>query len=204
MTRTHGWGGATPQSDEEAVERILDAADQAIQERGADFRIVEVARALDISRQTVYHYFPGSNTLLEAAATRLGLRFLEHLAAHLAGITDPVEALVEALAFTLEWLPNDKHIQLMLTHDFTQTSTGVTSDISVTFGHGILAGLDVDWAQFGLDATGIDDLVEYLLRILQSFLVDPGRPPRTGDALRDFLRRWIAPVLSSEIAGHPA
>jgi AcrR family transcriptional regulator len=200
--RTHGWGGSTPASDEEAVERILDAASEAIEERGGDIRIADVARTLGVSRQTVYNYFPGTSALLEAAATRSGMRFLQRLAEHLAHMTDPVEALVESLAFTLEWLPDDRHVQLMLVHDFTKASTGVTSDLGIKFGHGILAGLDIDWAQYGLDDTGIDDLAEYMLRILQSFMIDPGRPPRTGGVLREYLRRWVAPVLKSEIASH--
>lgn len=99
-------------------------------------------------------------------------------------MTDPVEALVESLAFTLEWLPGDKHIQLMLVRDFTKASAGITSDIGIKFSHGILAGLDVDWAELGLADADLDDLAEYTLRILQSFTVDPGRPPRTGGELR--------------------
>jgi AcrR family transcriptional regulator len=105
--RTHGWGGATPASDEEANERILDAAGKAIDERGANIRVAEVARALEISRQTVCNYFPGNSRLVEAVANRSRLKFLERLAAHLIGITDPVDALVESLSFTLEWLPGD-------------------------------------------------------------------------------------------------
>jgi AcrR family transcriptional regulator len=198
--RTHGWNGETPASDQEAIDRILDAADEAIAQHGANIRIVDVARTLGISRTTVYNWFPGPNTLVEAVANRSGLRFLERLAAHLAGISDPIDALVEALAFTVEWLPDDKPIQLMLANDFGKTSTGVTSDLAMQFGHGILAGLDVDWAQLGLDDDGIDDLVEYMLRMLQSFMIDPGRPPRRDATLRDCLRRWVAPVVKSKIA----
>lgn len=200
--RTHGWGGAKPATDEEAVERILDAASQAIDQRGGDMRIADVARTLGVSRQTVYNYFPGTNTLVQAAATRSGMKFLQRLAEHLVGICDPVEALVESLAFTLEWLPDDRHVQLMLVHDFTKASTGVTSDMGIKFGHGILAGLDVNWTQLGLDDADLDDLAEYTLRILQSFMIDPGRPPRTGAVLRGYLRRWVAPVLTAEIASH--
>jgi AcrR family transcriptional regulator len=202
IMRTHGWGGATPASDEEAVERILDAAGAAIDERGASMRVADVARVLGISRQTVYNYFPGNSTLLEAVANRSGLRYIERLAAHLVGITEPVEALVESLSFTLEWLPGDKPVQLMLANDFGKTSTNVTSDLAKQFGHGILAGLDVDWAALGFDDAGIDDLVEYMLRILVSFMADPGRPPRRGDELRGYVRRWVGPVVTSEIARH--
>jgi AcrR family transcriptional regulator len=118
--RPHGWGGATPASDEEAVGRILNAADEAIEERGANIRITDVARTLGVSRQTVYNYFPGTTALVSAAANRSGMRFIERCADHLRGITEPGDALVEGIAFTLEWLPGDKNVQLFLAHDFPQ------------------------------------------------------------------------------------
>jgi AcrR family transcriptional regulator len=199
--RTHGWGGATPASDEEAVERILDAASALIEERGGLMRVADVARALEISRQTVYNYFPG-NSLLEAVATRSGLRYIDRLRKHLRGITDPVDALVESFAFTLEWIPSERPLQLMLANDFGRTSTEMTSDMAKQFGHGILAGLDVDWAAIGMDDEAIDELVEYMLRMLQSFIIDPGRRPRKGDELRNYIRRWLGPVVAAEIARH--
>jgi AcrR family transcriptional regulator len=199
--RTHGWGGAAPASDEEAIDRILNAVDQAIEERGASIRITDIARALGVSRQTVYNYFPGTTALVSAAANRSGMRFLERCADHLRGIAEPVDAVVEGIAFTLEWLPSDKNVQLFLAHDFPQVSAGVTSDESIQFSHGILRGLDVNWAELGLDDEALDFMAEYMLRILQSFMIDPGRPPRTGNALRDHLRRWIAPVLDAQAAG---
>ncbi|WP_217439315.1 TetR/AcrR family transcriptional regulator [Nocardia barduliensis] len=202
MVRTHGWGGHTPADDQEAVDRILDVVEGEIEQRGASIRIADIARALGISRQTVYNYFPGPDALVEAAAFRSGVRFLQPLAAHLAEITDPVDALVESLAFTLEWLPGDRPVQVMLAHDFTKASAGITSDACVRFGHTLLTGLDVDWSELGLRDADLDDLVEYLLRILQSFMADPGRPPRRGTLLRGYLRRWVAPVLRAEIAAH--
>ena len=198
--RTHGWGGARPASDEEAIERILDAASDAIDDRGADIRVADVARTLGVSRQTVYNYFPGTNALLSAAAMRSGLRFVERLSEHLVGMTDPVDALVESLAYTLEWLPSDKHVQLLLVHDFS-TASNMTSDLSVQFAHQLLQGLDIDWDNYGMDDAGLDELAEYLLRILQSFMIDAGRPPRTGEVLRGYLRRWIAPVVQAEVLG---
>jgi hypothetical protein len=93
-------------------------------------------------------------------------------------------------------------VQLMLVHDFTKASTGVTSDMGIRFGHGLLAGLDVDWVDLGIHDSDLDDLAEYTLRILQSFMIDPGRPERTGEVLRAYLRRWVAPVLQAEIASH--
>jgi AcrR family transcriptional regulator len=198
--RTHGWGGATPASDQEALDRILDAADEAIEARGANIRITDVARGLGVSRQTVYNYFPNTIALVQAAADRSGMKFTERCADHLKGITEPVDAMLEGVAFTLEWLPSDTNVQLLLAHDFGQVSAGITSDMAIQFGHGILQNLDVDWAELGLDDEALDFMAEYMLRILQSFMIDPGRPPRRGKALREHLRRWIAPVLESQMA----
>jgi AcrR family transcriptional regulator len=195
--RTHGWGGATPASDQEALDRILDAADEAIAARGANIRITEVARELGVSRQTVYNYFPNTIALVQAAANRSGMKFIERCADHLKGITEPVDALLEGVAFTLEWLPSDKNVQLLLAHDFGQVSAGITSDMAIQFGRGILQNLDVDWAELGLGDEALDFMAEYMLRILQSFMIDPGRPPRRDKALREHLSRWIAPVLES-------
>ena len=112
--RTHGWSGSAPATDDEAVARILAAAGNAIDERGADVSIADVARTLGVTRQTVYRYFPSTDALLVAAAVHAADDFLDRLAEHLHGITDPVSAVTEAIATALEWLPKDKHIGLLV------------------------------------------------------------------------------------------
>jgi hypothetical protein len=59
----------------------------------------------------------------------------------------------------------------------------------------VVRQFDVDWAAAGFADEDLDELAEHLLRIIQSFVIDPGRPPRTGAAMRDYLRRWVAPAL---------
>jgi AcrR family transcriptional regulator len=194
--RTHGWSGDAPASDEEAVARILAAAGKAIDERGAEFSIADIARTLGVTRQTVYRYFPSTDALLMQAGVVAATDFLERLAAHIEGMTDPMDAAVEAIATALEWLPKDKHIGLLLTPGRTPALTeSVTSDIALQFAQSVVRRFDVDWAAAGFDDAELDELAEYLLRIIQSFVVDPGRPPRTGARLRDYLRRWVAPAL---------
>ncbi|CDO07343.1 TetR/AcrR family transcriptional regulator [Mycolicibacterium cosmeticum] len=194
--RTHGWSGDAPASDEEAVARILSAAGKAIDERGADFSIADVARTLGVTRQTVYRYFPSTDALLMQAGVVAATDFLERLAAHIEGMTDPMDAAVEAIATALEWLPKDKHIGLLLAPGRTPALTeSVTSDIALQFAQSVVRRFDVDWSAAGFDDAELDELAEYLLRIIQSFVIDPGRPPRTGARLRDYLRRWVAPAL---------
>jgi len=196
--RTHGWSGSAPASDEEAVARILAAASKAIDTQGADISIADVARTLGVTRQTVYRYFPSTDALLIAAATNAATGYLDRLASHLAGITDPADAAVEGIATTLEWLPSDKHIGLLLGPDHASAfSADVTSDVAVDFARTMLSRFDVDWEGIGYTDADLEELAEHLLRIIQSFVLDPGRPPRTGPQLRRYLRRWVAPALSS-------
>ena len=195
--RTHGWAGSAPASDDEAVARILAAASQAIDARGADVSIADVARTLGVTRQTIYRYFPSTHALLAAAAERSAAEFLDRLAAHLAGTTDPAEAVTEGIATALAWLPNDKHIGLLLEWDRANAfATDVTSDVAVQFANSMLRRFDVDWAAAGFTDTDLAELAEHLLRIIQSFVIDPGRPPRRDAQLRGYLRRWVGSAVN--------
>jgi AcrR family transcriptional regulator len=191
--RTHGWSGSAPASDDEAVARILAAAGKAIDERGAEISIADVARTLGVTRQTVYRYFPSTDALLVAAAVHAADDFLERVAEHVRGINDPVDAVTEAVATALEWLPQDKHIGLLVAPGRPNAHTeSVTSDVALQFANSMVRRFDVDWAAHGFTDAELDELAEHLLRIIQSFVIDPGRPPRTGQVLRDYMRRWVA------------
>jgi AcrR family transcriptional regulator len=195
--RTHGWSGSAPATDEEAIARILEAASAAIDARGADFSITDVARTLGVTRQTVYRYFPSTDTLLVAAAVHAATDFLDRMATHLQGITNPVEAVTEGIATALEWLPKDKHIGLLIVPGRADAHTeSVTSDVAVQFANSMLRRFDVDWPGLGFSDADLDELAEHLLRIIQSFVVDPGRPPRQGAELRDYLRRWVGSAVT--------
>jgi AcrR family transcriptional regulator len=195
--RTHGWSGSAPATDDEAVARILSAAGRAIDERGADVSIADVARTLGVTRQTVYRYFPSTDALLVAAAVHAADDFLERLAHHLRDMTDPVDAVTEAIATALEWLPKEKHIGLLVAPGRADEHTAsVTSDVALKFANAMLRRFDVDWAGRGFTDVELDELAEHLLRIIQSFVIDPGRPPRTGADLRGYLRRWVGGALT--------
>ncbi|MGV9414943.1 TetR/AcrR family transcriptional regulator [Nocardia sp. NPDC003693] len=194
--RTHGWSGAAPVDDDEAVARILASARRAIDVSGSDISIAEVARDLGVTRQTVYRYFPGAEALLTATAIAHTGEFLDVLADHLREIRDPAEAVVEGIAYTLERLPHEKYLNLLLTPGRASAfSAGVTSDVALTFGRSILDRYAVDWAAAGLSGPALDELAEHMLRVVQSFVIDPGRPPRHGAELRRYLHEWVAPAL---------
>ncbi|WP_137148619.1 TetR/AcrR family transcriptional regulator [Mycolicibacterium sp. CR10] len=194
--RTHGWSGAKPASNEEAIARILDAAGKAIEDHGADFSISDVARTVGVTRQTVYRYFSSTEALLVAGAVHAVDGFLDRMTAHMAGVHEPAKAVTEAVATALEWLPREKYIGLLMVPGGATHVESVTSDIALRFGRDMVERLDVDWAAAGYGHSDLDELAEHLLRIIQSFVIDPGRPPRRGDELRAYLSRWVGSALS--------
>jgi AcrR family transcriptional regulator len=199
--RTHGWSGSTPADDDEAIARILDAARRRIDRSGKDFGISDVAKDVGVTRQTVYRYFPSTEALLFATSVAEVGPFLDSLAAHVRKIHEPAEAVVEGIAHTLERLPRERYLSLLLTPGKASAfSAGVTSDMAMTFGRSIVERFNVDWASVGIVDDELDRLVEFMLRIFQSLVIDPGRPPHKGKELRAFLRRWVAPAISLSAA----
>lgn len=199
--RTHGWSGATPADDDEAIARILDAAKQRIDRHGKDFGISDVAKDVGVTRQTVYRYFPSTEALLFATSVSEVGPFLDSLTRHVHRIHEPAEAVVEGIAHTLERLPHERYLSLLLTPGKASAfSAGVTSDMAMSFGRSLLERFEVDWSSAGVAEGEMDQMVEFMLRIFQSLVIDPGRPPHKGEELRAFLRRWVAPAIGGTAA----
>jgi AcrR family transcriptional regulator len=201
MARRHGWGGAPPASDDEAVARIVGAAVALIDETHAGISIADVARSLGVIRQTVYRYFPNADALMEAAAVASVDEFLDRLEEHLRGLTEPAAAVTEAVAHVLETVPQTPHMSLLLSPVRpNRFSAAITSDQARAFGRSMLARFDVDWDAAGYDDAALDDLVEFVLRTIQSFIVDPGDPPSAGVELRRYLNRWVATAVGAQVS----
>lgn len=191
--RTHGWGGNPPKDDDEAVRRVLGATRTCIDRDGADIGIVDVARELGVTRQTVYRYFRTTEALLTATAIDATAPFLARVETHLAERTwTPAEAVVEGIAFTLEQLPREPYLGMLLTEGrVNMFSRGFTSPTALTLGRAMVERFPIDWEAQGFDSQDLDELVEQMLRMTQSFIVDRGTPARTGPLLRGYLTRWV-------------
>ncbi|UMB69719.1 TetR/AcrR family transcriptional regulator [Mycobacterium paraterrae] len=203
MARRHGWSGNFPNSDEEAIQRILDAADEVIAERGSAMRIADVARSLGVTRQTVYRYFPGTEALLLATVMRSGDGFLDQLANHVGGETDVVTAVVEGLAFAIENLSaDDRMVYILSKRSRGEVAPSLASDTALAFSRAMLHRYQIDWTANGFDEDSLGELSEFLLRILYSYLVDSAEITRDSAQLRTFLARWVGPaVLYPRLAG---
>lgn len=180
----------------------MKAAAELIDGGMTEVNILQVAKRLGVTRATVYRYFSDTPTLVKATLQRAAEEFMTGLGQALSGITNPADAVVEGIALTLERLREHRRFQLLFSApERGQYLPAVTSPEALSAGRGIVDQFDVDWRASGWSATDMDELVELMLRMVQSQLTDPGHPVRSPSELRDFLHRWIAPAV---IALHPA
>jgi AcrR family transcriptional regulator len=166
---------------------------------GAGTSITDVAYDLHVTRQTVYRYFSGIEDLLQATALQAVGEFMDRLVAGAARPDDPGAAVVELVASTLERLPEEPYIGILISAERIGTyAKGITSSTALAFGRVMFERLPVDWNALGLIGPLFDEFVEHVLRMVQSLVLDPGDPPRSGEALRAYLARWLwAPALAA-------
>jgi len=192
-----GWGGSPPADDAAAVERILAVTVEHVQERGAAATTMSaIAEDLGVTRRTLYRYFASLDDLFRAVAQRAFVTYEARLETATAEIADPAEYAVEAVAWIIETLPSEPLLTLLLEVGHTEafTTSMMAPEVIVTCREFLLQR-PVDWSSVAADEAEMDELVEYLLRVIQSLLISPPQPPRTSTDLRTFLRRWLAPAL---------
>jgi AcrR family transcriptional regulator len=192
-----GWGGSPPADDAEARKRIIDAALRLVDRRGAaQTTVSDIADELGITRRTVYRYFTGTDELFAAAAESALGGFVAQIDRVVADL-DVTGQLVEVVAYIIERLPQEPQLALLLANDRSNmfSRAMLTPDV-IARCRAVLHHAKIDWDQLGFDDPTIDELVELLLRMIQSMVIAPPDPPRAGAELRAYLHRWIGPALA--------
>lgn len=197
MSRRRGWAGTPPNDDEDARDRIVAAASRCVDRLGPTaFSLSEVAHELGVSRPTVYRYFPSTDELLSAVGQYVMQEFSDQMRAHLQRITDPAEWAVEGIAIAVEWLPSRPHLTLLLAAGRTEPfARGFTSPVAHEMTREALRVSSIDWPAAGFSRRDLDELVDLMLRLIASMLIDPPDPPYGKAKLRRYLRRWVAPAI---------
>ncbi|MFF1711954.1 TetR/AcrR family transcriptional regulator [Streptomyces sp. NPDC058268] len=194
----HGWGGRPPASDAEARQRIVDATARCIDRHGVTkTTLSDVAGELGVTRQTVYRHFGRISDIIGEVAAQGAESFVDLMIAHLHGITDPAEAVVEGMVFCIRTIPAEPRLSLLLQlKDTTAFGRGTTTQDTIAYGAKMLQRFPVDWAAVGIEEEELQGLAEIIMRLLASLLQHPSEPPHYEDQLRTFLGRWLAPALS--------
>lgn len=193
-----GWAGSPPTDDAEARKRIIDTASRLVDRRGAaQTTVSDIADELGITRRTVYRYFAGTEELFTAVADVALGSFVAQVDRLVADM-DVADQLVEIVAHIIERLPHEPQLVLLLANDRSNMFSRAMLTPNVTARcRAILHHARIDWERLGFDDRTIDELVEFLLRIIQSMVIAPPDPPRSGDELRAYLHRWIGPALAA-------
>jgi AcrR family transcriptional regulator len=198
-----GWDGAPPQDDAAARKRILDAAVTCVEQRGAaQTTLSDVAVELGVTRKTVYRYFANTEELFVEVAGLALDSWVTRMRRVTEGTDDPTQLLVESVAYVIEQLPHELLFTTLLESGSAERfSRNMLTATTIARGRMMLCDGRVDWAALGYDDQALDELVEFLLRIIQSMIIAPPERPRSGAELRAYLRRWIGPALMAQASG---
>ena len=197
MPRRRAWNGKPPRSPEDARRRLLEVARDCIERHGlAKAGLSDVAEAAGVTRQTVYRYFEDADDLFHSAAALASGGFHERIRRRALRRATLAERIVETIALCIHEIPDDPHLSAL-----TQTGRHFT----------VAAALRLSFVQEELTALAdghpplprkaADELAELLLRLLHSFLFDPGEP-RSLAELRSLMGRWLTPIVEAELAAH--
>ena len=194
-----GWAGIPPADDAEARKRIIDTTLRLVERRGAaQVAATDIADELGITRRTIYRYFAGTDELFTAAAELALEGFISDVERRIADL-DVAGQLVEVVAFIIETLPRQPQLVLLLANDRSNMfSRSMLTPAEIARCRGFLQRAHIDWDALGFDDETIDELVELVLRLIQSMVIAPVDPPRSGDQLRRYLHRWIGPALTTD------
>ena len=192
----HGWGGRPPASEAEARQRIVDATARCVDRHGVTkTTLSDVATELGVTRQTVYRHFARISDIIAEVAAQGADAFVDRLVAHLDGITDPAEAVIEGMVFCVRTIPAEPRVSLLLRLDDSDAfARGATTATTIDYGARMLRRFGVDWSAAGFTDADLHGLAEIIMRLLTSFLQHPGNAPQQEDRLRALLNRWLAPA----------
>jgi AcrR family transcriptional regulator len=186
------------------LEVVLDAAAACYLQFGVQkTTAADIAKRAGMSRATLYRRYGSHEAIFLALLTRESEAMARDSEAHLAGIDDPAARVVEGMLFAIE------QIRCRPVHAavFSSDSAGwaATQALSVDalrrLGEaGIRPMLGDRPTGGGQDEQAMDDLVDYMLRVLISYAVVPGRDGLEPADIRRQLTTMFLPAFERMLA----
>jgi AcrR family transcriptional regulator len=162
------------------AERILDAAADLFVRKGVNaVRMGEIARAAGCSRATLYRYFEDRHALHLAFIRREARRIGVRVAVETAPLRDPGERLTAAITTALRLV---RDVPALLAW-FGDADAAITAELAQS--DDVIEGL-------GFRAVGDPDAARWLVRVVISLLIVPGRDEADE---RQILERYVVPVI---------
>lgn len=187
-----------PSPDPEA--EILRAAKQCYLSDGiARTGMREVAAAAGVARSTLYRYFPSRDDVLVATIKLEMEQANNRIGKSLGQYTDPADLIVEGLLMAIRDIPQRPLLKAVFASDEDAVARRIiwNSDIIVKFGEELMDRVVQPALDANLLQTSVapEVLVEWVYRVLLSFLTLPSNWIKTEQQLRITLHALLVPVL---------
>lgn len=187
-----------PSPDPEA--EILRAAKQCYLSDGiARTGMREVASAAGVARSTLYRYFPSRDDVLVATIKLEMEQANNRIGKSLGQYTDPADLIVEGLLMAIRDIPQRPLLKAVFASDEDAVARRIiwNSDIIVKFGEELMDRVVQPALDANLLQTSVapEVLVEWVYRVLLSFLTLPSNWIKTEQQLRTTLHALLVPVL---------
>jgi len=161
--------------------------------------MAEVAAAAGVARSTVYRYFPGRDDLLVATIKGEMEQLNRHIRKKLAAFPEPADQVVEGLLVAIKEIPKRPLLRAVFASEEDSRARQAIwgSDVIVGFGEELMDHVISPAQHAGLlqDAVRPEVLVEWVYRLLLSFLTLPSNWIRSEAQLRATLHALLVPVL---------
>jgi AcrR family transcriptional regulator len=174
---------------EVAADRILDAAEELFTRQDpASVGMNEIAKAAGCSRATLYRYFENREALRTAYVNRETYRLFDAIKEKISGITDPRERLSAGITTTLRLVRESPALSSWFAT--TQPPIGgelaEQSDVITALAAAFVNSLGAD------DPAVIENLGRWLVRVITSLLIFPGRDVADEQAM---VEEFVVPIV---------
>jgi AcrR family transcriptional regulator len=198
--RAAAWGADTPVDENQARERLLEAAEACYADKGPGRTgMSDIARRAGVHRTTVYSYFPNKDAVLAACFMRAVTEVLD--AGEPCWHTDEpfLEQLVQAVIVGMAAGRKSPTMQLLIGEDdlgrtfrATEASELWRRDLAGNLGQRMAAAAAAGAVRGDVAP---ETMAHWVTRIAFSLIAEPARPEDGGDEglLRAFLTASLAP-----------
>jgi AcrR family transcriptional regulator len=179
---------------------ILAAAKRCYLEQGFEGTgMKEVSASAGVARSTLYRYFPGRDELLVAVIKSEMEALNKQMQKKQAKYHQPADIIVEGLILAIKEIPRRPLLRAIFASEEDSRARRLiwSSDVIVNFGEELMAHVIKPARDAGVlqDTVRPEILVEWVYRLLLSFLTLPSNWARSDRQLRTTLHALLIPVL---------
>ena len=186
-------------------EAVLDAAAECYLRLGvAKTTATDIAREVGVSRATLYRRVGSHEAIFLAVLNRESEVMAAEARAHLAGVEDPAEQVIEGMMFSIGQIRSRPVHAAVFGGDSAAWAAGQAfqEEALRRIGDaGVRPLLEPALEAGTLSEDDVADLVDWILRILLSFAAVPGDGGRTPQQIRRQLTAWFLPAFAALV--HP-